>query len=109
MEPFPDPFKPFFFRAPPVATNVLTHLGVDCVTLANNHALDYGATALVDTFEHLEAAGIVWVGAGHDEASARAPVTLEHDGFTLGIVAATDHPASYAAGFDQPSEPRCSR
>ena len=34
--------KPFFFRAPPAAVDVLARLGVDCVTLANNHALDYG-------------------------------------------------------------------
>lgn len=41
-ERWPDPYKPFFFRAPPEAVEVLRHLKVDCVTLANNHALDYG-------------------------------------------------------------------
>ncbi len=40
------PAKPFFFRAPPEATETLRLLGVDCVTLANNHALDYGSVAL---------------------------------------------------------------
>lgn len=48
-----DPRKPYFFRAPPAAVQVLQTLGVDCVTLANNHALDYGTQALLDTFEHL--------------------------------------------------------
>src|SRR5258708_7443550 len=38
--PWRAPAKPFFFRAPPTATKVLTLLGVDCVSLANNHALD---------------------------------------------------------------------
>ena len=47
-ERWPDPDKPFFFRAPPVAVEVLRHLGVDVVTLANNHALDYGPVALLD-------------------------------------------------------------
>src|SRR5581483_7498006 len=56
--PWPDPGKPFFFRAPPCAVEALVQLGVDCVTLANNHALDFGACALLDTFEHLDAAGI---------------------------------------------------
>src|SRR6266542_2998894 len=56
--PWPDPAKPFFFRAPPAATKVLTLLGVDCVSLANNHALDFGSEALLDTFDHLTAAGI---------------------------------------------------
>ena len=45
-EPFPGAV--FHFRAPPWATEVLVQLGVDCVTLANNHALDFGADALVE-------------------------------------------------------------
>jgi poly-gamma-glutamate synthesis protein (capsule biosynthesis protein) len=36
------PGKPFFFRAPPRAGRVLAALGVDIVSLANNHALDFG-------------------------------------------------------------------
>ncbi len=101
-ERWPDPDKPYFFRAPPIATQALGQLGVDCVTLANNHALDYGATALLDTIDHLDRAGIGWVGAGPNEASARAPITLHHDGTTLGIVAVTDHPRAFAARPDRP-------
>lgn len=92
------PSKPFFFRAPPVATEVLALLGVDCVTLANNHALDYGPVALLDTLRYLDAAGIAVVGAGPDELSARSPVTVGCRAATVGILAVTDHPASYAAG-----------
>src|SRR5438445_11436905 len=65
---WPDPRKPFFFRAPPAATEVLTRLGVDCVTLANNHALDSGPVALLDTFAYLRTAGIAWAGAGRHVA-----------------------------------------
>jgi poly-gamma-glutamate capsule biosynthesis protein CapA/YwtB (metallophosphatase superfamily) len=97
-ERFADPRKPFFFRAPPIAAERLAELGVDAVTLANNHALDYGSVALLDTLEHLEAAGIAHVGAGPDEAAARAPITVGR----LRIVAATDHPAAYAAARGQP-------
>ena len=96
--PWPDPRKPFFFRAPPRAVETLLELGVDCVTLANNHALDYGEEALLETFEHLEAAGIAWVGAGWNVERARARVEL--DG--LGVVALADHPPEYAAGPAQP-------
>jgi poly-gamma-glutamate capsule biosynthesis protein CapA/YwtB (metallophosphatase superfamily) len=100
--PWPDPYKPFFFRAPPVAVEVLTLLDVDCVTLGNNHALDYGDEALLDTFEHLAAAGIRWVGAGPGLERARAPVVLEAgDGFRLALLGVTDHPAAYAAS-DRP-------
>ena len=62
----PDPDRRFFFRAPPVAAQRLAEMGVNCVTLANNHALDFGAEALQDTLEHLRAAGIAAVGAGAD-------------------------------------------
>src|SRR5918998_932613 len=51
-----EPGKPFFFRAPPVAAERLAEMGVDCVTLANNHVLDFGADALLDTLAHLAAA-----------------------------------------------------
>jgi poly-gamma-glutamate capsule biosynthesis protein CapA/YwtB (metallophosphatase superfamily) len=92
----------FHFRAPPAATEALAHLGVDCVSLANNHALDFGPEALLDTFEHLRAAGIGWVGAGVDERSARSPAALAANGERLRLVAFADHPAEYAAGPDRP-------
>jgi poly-gamma-glutamate capsule biosynthesis protein CapA/YwtB (metallophosphatase superfamily) len=99
-EPWPDPAKPFFFRAPPAAVHTLRRLGVDCVTLANNHALDFGAEALLDTFEHLRTAGIQWVGAGPDRAAARRPAVLEAQGIRLAVFGCSDHPAEYAAGDD---------
>ena len=47
------PGKPFPLRAPPQAVELLVLLGTDCVTLANNHALDYGLDALADTLNLL--------------------------------------------------------
>ncbi len=101
-EPWPAPGKPFFFRAPPAAVDLLSLLGVDCVSLANNHALDYGSVALLDTFEHLQRGGIAWVGAGPDQQRARTPASLQAAGHRLTVLACTDHPADYAAGPDQP-------
>jgi poly-gamma-glutamate capsule biosynthesis protein CapA/YwtB (metallophosphatase superfamily) len=100
--PWPDPGKPFYFRAPPAATGALVHLGVDCVTLANNHALDFGEEALLDTIEHLDAAGIAHVGAGPDVAPARTPAMLESDGFRLAVLGTADHPADFAAKDGRP-------
>jgi poly-gamma-glutamate capsule biosynthesis protein CapA/YwtB (metallophosphatase superfamily) len=99
-EPFPG--RVFHFRAPPWATQALTHLGVDCVTLANNHALDFGPDALLDTLAHLDAAGIRAIGAGSDAERARGTAVLEHEGFRLAVVACSDHPAEYAAVEDRP-------
>src|SRR5215207_2468034 len=44
--PVREPGKPFYFRAPPVAAERLAHPGVTCVSLANNHNLDFGSEAL---------------------------------------------------------------
>lgn len=96
-ERWPDPRKPFFFRAPPAAVDVLHDLRVTCVTLANNHALDYGPDALLDTVDHLRHAGIAVVGAGPDVHSARAPVVLVADGLRVAVVGFADHPEDYAA------------
>lgn len=101
-DPWPDPRKPFFFRAPAAAVEVLEELGADCVTLANNHALDFGFDALVDTFDHLSTAGIQWVGAGPDVERARTPVVLEARGTRMAVVGATDHPDDFAAQEDRP-------
>ena len=100
--PWPAPGKPFFFRAPPAAVEVLSVLGVRCVTLANNHALDYGVEALLDTFAQLGAAGIAWAGAGPDEERAREPAVLERGGFRLAVAGVSDHPREYAAGPRRP-------
>jgi poly-gamma-glutamate synthesis protein (capsule biosynthesis protein) len=95
---WPDPDKRFFFRAPPAAVEVLVDLGVDCVTLANNHALDYGVDALLDTIGRLGDAGIGVVGAGVDDVAARRPFAFEAAGTRIGVVGITDHPAAFAAG-----------
>jgi poly-gamma-glutamate capsule biosynthesis protein CapA/YwtB (metallophosphatase superfamily) len=101
-EPWPRPDKPFFFRAPPVAVRTLEWLGVDCVTLANNHALDYGAVALADTISLLGEAGIECVGAGADVTLARAPVTFHVGAQRIVVMGITDHPEDFAAGPSTP-------
>ncbi|MGA7270176.1 MAG: CapA family protein [Acidimicrobiia bacterium] len=101
-ERWADPSKPFFFRAPPRAVEVLKQLGVDCVTLANNHALDYGPVALEDTLDLLAGADIEVVGAGRNLAEARRSALLSHHGFRLRVVGFTDHPAEFGAGEETP-------
>jgi poly-gamma-glutamate synthesis protein (capsule biosynthesis protein) len=97
-----EPGKPFFFRAPPVAAERLAEMGVDCVTLANNHALDHGVDALLDTLSLLRDAGVAAVGAGEDEVAARRPVVLSAGGLRVRFVAVSDHPSSFAAQADRP-------
>jgi poly-gamma-glutamate capsule biosynthesis protein CapA/YwtB (metallophosphatase superfamily) len=94
--------KPFFFRAPPSATDALTAAGVTAVSLANNHALDFGTVALLDTLDHLAAASIAAVGAGPDLDRARRGAILQAGALRLGLLAATDHPEEFGAGEGSP-------
>ncbi len=52
------------FRADPAAVNGLTYAGVDVVSVANDHAFDYGRTGFNDSLQNLENAGIAYIGGG---------------------------------------------
>ena len=94
--------KPFFFRGPPEAVLSLQAIGVRAVGLANNHALDYEAEALIETLELLAQAGIAVAGSGRDEFEARRGAIVEAGGRRLGLVAVSDHPREFAADPDSP-------
>lgn len=83
------PDKQFTFRVDPKYVSVLTDMGADIATLANNHVLDYGADALQDTFDTLEGAGIDYMGAGNDASRAEALITRQAGGKTFGFLAAS--------------------
>ena len=79
-EPWPDPAKPFFFRAPPVAAELLAGLGVHAVTLANNHALDYGEAALRDTLRHLDGNQAQLIERGRPQPARETAYAIERLG-----------------------------
>lgn len=81
--------KEYTFRVPPDLVSVPVELGVDLVTLANNHMLDFGRSPLTETLETLDAAGIAHVGAGEDLEEAKALKTFEIQGKTLGFLGAS--------------------
>ena len=68
--------KTYTFRADPALLPGLRKSGIEAVTLANNHALDFGRQALLDTLVNLRKAGIVSVGAGVDAEEAYRPALL---------------------------------
>jgi poly-gamma-glutamate capsule biosynthesis protein CapA/YwtB (metallophosphatase superfamily) len=94
--------KAFFFRASPAAVDALAAVGTSAVSLANNHALDYEAVALIDTLEHLSGAGIAAAGAGPDRQTARRGAVVSAGGLRLGLLGVTDYPVEYAATLDSP-------
>ena len=117
--PYTDTYHPFHFRADPEwAIPALEAGGVDAVSLANNHVLDFGEVAMADTLEALDSAGIERAGAGEDAAEAFAPalVRVASDGggdpadgdepivapLDVALLALTDNVPEWAAGPDRP-------
>ncbi len=85
----PTPDKQFTFRASPSRVEILQQMGVDIVSLANNHAYDFGPDALMDTFSTLESANIPYVGAGRNINEAMEPTYFIAGGQKIAYVSAT--------------------
>lgn len=96
-----ETYRVFHFRSGPQGIDILKAAGVDCVNLANNHALDFGHEALAETLERLDAAGIAHVGAGRNRSEAERPVILERHGLRVGILGVCDDPTEYEAAEDR--------
>jgi len=92
--------KDFVFQGPPEAARGLAEAGIDIVSLANNHALDYGLSGLAGTRAALESAGVAYVGAGDSEAVARSPRIIERNGLRLAFLAYVNTPRDSVSGFD---------
>jgi poly-gamma-glutamate capsule biosynthesis protein CapA/YwtB (metallophosphatase superfamily) len=99
---WPGAPKAFYFGAPAQAVDVLVRAGVDLVSLANNHSLDFGYPGLHETLRLLRGNGIAIAGAGADLAEALAPALLECAGIKLGMAAFCDHQPDFAAEADRP-------
>lgn len=84
------PGKRYTFRAKPERLSIYNDMGVDLVTLANNHVYDFGPLAFSDMLESLEAAKIPYVGAGRNLGAAKKPYYLTlPDGYRVAFVNAT--------------------
>jgi poly-gamma-glutamate synthesis protein (capsule biosynthesis protein) len=81
----PEP-KTYLFRAPPSAYRAVRAAGVDLVSLANNHTLDYGRIGLADTLAAARAARLPYVGAGRDAREAYAPRLVTVAGVRLAVL-----------------------
>lgn len=83
------PDKQYTFRLAPEKVALFHELDIDAVTLANNHALDYGQDALLDTCQVLDDAGILHTGAGANLDEAKQAVFTELAGQKISIIGAT--------------------
>jgi poly-gamma-glutamate synthesis protein (capsule biosynthesis protein) len=82
--------KSYNFRAPASAFEALRVAGVDVVSMANNHGLDYGPTGLADTLAAKAGTPLRVVGVGANAAEAYAPARLDVKGQRVAIIGASD-------------------
>ena len=79
--------KRFRFRADPRSAGALKRAGFSVLTLANNHMMDFGASALRETINYLDRNGILHTGAGETSAAARRPVFVRTKEGTVAFLA----------------------
>ena len=95
----PWPGKEEHFAAPAAAADALLGAGIDVVSMANNHVLDFGPEGLSDSLALLDERGIAHIGAGEDAAAARRPLVVEINGLKIALLAYV-LPFSSKAGFN---------
>ena len=110
----PLPGKQIWFRADPEAIELLKAAGLDGVTVANNHIMDYDEENFLETLDLLAEAEIPWTGGGRNLAEARRPLVLEARGVRIAFLGCSefadlffdwDYPRSFAATEDRPGVP----
>jgi len=82
------PDQRFHFRTSPAALEVLDKAGVDVVTMANNHAADYGPAGLADTLAAVGTSPVPVVGIGRDRRAAFTPYRVSVRGTEIAFLAA---------------------
>jgi poly-gamma-glutamate synthesis protein (capsule biosynthesis protein) len=94
----PQTWKDVYFRGNPKLAAAIAKAGVDVVGMANNHCLDYKASALLDTIKRMNRLGVQVVGAGANAAAAYKFAFITRKGVTIAFMQWTDiMPPGYAA------------
>ena len=82
--------KEFHFRAPASALDTIKNAGIDAVSMANNHGVDYGPVGLEDTLAAKRTSPVPIVGIGKDEEEAFAPAILQAKGLKVAVFGASE-------------------
>lgn len=75
----------------PSDIDVLSKAGITVFSLANNHILDYGEEALLDTVSYIKEHGLHSFGAGRDLEEASKPIIIERNGWRIGCISFAEH------------------
>jgi poly-gamma-glutamate synthesis protein (capsule biosynthesis protein) len=105
----PHPTKPIVFRGRPENVAGLVHAGIDIVSLANNHIIDYGLDGLQETQSVLDSNHILYSGAGANSYEAYLPIFRLKNGVNIAFLASSDRTGQYDnyqpylnAGYNKP-------
>jgi len=100
----PEQDKTYIFRSPPEkVSEALRNAGINVVSLANNHTLDFGPDGLADTRAALDAVGIAHMGAGPNLGEARRAVYKEVAGLRVALLGySVTLPEHFYAGPSKP-------
>lgn len=90
-------------RVKPHLASIFSDCGFDVVSLASNHAMDWGADAMLDTADLLRKRGLQVAGVGRNLHEARQPVIVERNGVRVAFLAyCSILQTGYAATHDKP-------
>ncbi|MFO0567797.1 MAG: CapA family protein [Polyangiaceae bacterium] len=84
------PVNHLVFTGPPRGADVLARAKIDLVSVANNHAWDYGKSAFFQTLENLERAGVRYAGGSREPGRMYEPTVIEVKGWKVAVFAVTD-------------------
>lgn len=94
--------KVFHFRTDAKNISALQAAGINVVSLANNHTLDYEFEAMFEMLQILDGAGIHHAGAGANIDDASRPALFEIQGSKIGFISFTDNEPDWAATAERP-------
>ena len=97
-----DPLQKYSYKAQPRTAGAFAALGIDAVSLSNNHVMDYGAPGMLDTIANAGKNGLRTFGAGATRQQARLPLMIETDIGTIGVVGFSDDSGPNIARSDRP-------
>jgi poly-gamma-glutamate capsule biosynthesis protein CapA/YwtB (metallophosphatase superfamily)/PKD repeat protein len=86
----PHPTKSIVFYSKSETISALEYSGIDVVSLANNHFLDYMVDGMIETQIHLDTVEIKYFGAGLNEYEAMAPVFINNSGVNIAIIGSSN-------------------
>ena len=81
--------KQYTFKTDPQYVKVIEEMGVDIVSLANNHTLDYGIEALVDTFDTYSNSEVLYGGAGNNIDEGKEIKYIDRDNKKIAFLCAS--------------------